>query len=1777
MTGTSPGRPLYAVRRAVDADQASIAELEFPDAATRKQLFGRSALGAVIETSLLALTACDGSRVDRVVGFVALDDKPSAPELSDRAEPFYAFLRDRFALPPRCSTWLFLSHVAHKSGASSAPSVAVLRQLLHAAFQALPHTQTVLLVVPQGPAISDALAKFFEPVPARPVAERSDSASYLSDLETFERFTVLQCSSRAFHPALHVRRARVEDHDDLEPILARSNGAVARQFGDYFLAELIRDQDEHNVCLVAENGRAVGLLAVSDELEVTALQQSFALQPWHNLGKSDDRHSGSLAITPPKLVIAGPPAGGKGTQCELLVEAFGVVHLSTGDMLRAAIAAGSALGREAQAFMHAGELVPDALILDVILERLRASDCEARGWLLDGFPRTAAQARAMARVGLMPDVVVVLDVPDDEVVKRISGRRVDPETGRTFHLEFNPPPPQDEALRARLIQRADDTEATVRTRLGKFHEHCGAVVDAFRAASRVVRVDGLQPKQRVSDEIVDAVLTVKHAQKLRYLVRRSHLAAPRLVITGPPAGGKGTQCELLVELLGVVHLSTGDMLRAAIAAGAPLGLQAKRFMDAGQLVPDELIVDVVLERVQRPDCAAQGWLLDGFPRTAAQAEAMLAQGVEPDLVLALDVPDDEVVRRISGRRVDPVTGRTYHVAFNPPPPEVATRVVQRSDDTEETVRQRLETFHTHCDAVVAAFEATGRVQVVRCDGLQPKDAIAQAFTQPVFQRMLELEARTLPSQRDVGTDALAGGDDKERGATTTGTGGGGSAPLANTAAAWRGIEDARARHNCFAITLFSMDERFDGSGALDLLAHAFAAFPARDFCLLTLPTTAPEPSFLRVFTLVPPQPTSTFSHSLYVLHRDAAAFFHPTASDGGDVLAPLELQVERCRLAPPAVLALPLLQTVNGVTRAAILDDLALVAEELELELEENPRHMAFLVTARSVDAVQANGENDSDGDGNGVVVGLVVLRRDHDETAQLRQHFALDALLLMTHHRAKDHAVVGHVVLNPVFYAATRLVLQAVTRLARKTCLFLQAPVAMSTATALPSPGVLPEFVLAPPRRSIAVSADEVAAYPDDASRAQTIARFDAFALFVLSRKLLGEPKTVLNHRIVVVGASDAGLTALQRLVAVPYLRFTNLTLISPLGLDVAPSLEPQPLAQSQAQAQAQAQAQPERQPAATLDASDFARRSLLTTAELEQFSLRTHVRVIASKVVQIDRAARAVLLLDGSCLPYDYLVLTAGLQDGTCTALGRFPAFDGDRYAPAAIPERMVPLGDLQTARWLHEQLTNEPEELRQRRIAVYGGTLFAQQVLHALLARGVDGSRIVHLSPARDSVFEDTQIRAEVDKELTRRGVVVQYNAKITALATSEHTHELEGVHTAPTVSAAPPHSSASQPAAPPSSATTLVPCGWLLCCQHNDADYDMFRAINESGLVYDGRLVVNGHMRTTDPFILATGSLCRFSRRFIHAKLQEFYSPRECGELLASTLLHLVDPHAAPAAASQTPSTMSKEGRLSGSSAGSEDTTPAAAHGVLTTRKSLSSAGSPSGASLPGATTVPPPEMHVPVIRSTVVAGGKTYLQISVPSLTNTLSLQVLPTRATDAASSRYSCLLFDDYGMLNRLEYLGDDRVEVSNLQCLVGLHESYLNSAIASFANSYVSDWIAFFHQKWAAALYHDRFHDFCMRLHAFLLRDDGVRQLVEDVTKFFNETGDIKGATAMAQVRVGRGGDALIPSTKRIIESQLLEFLSSNRDVLTMYLLPRGNPSSKDKQRAKVTASHDV
>ena len=178
----------------------------------------------------------------------------------------------------------------------------------------------------------------------------------------------------------------------------------------------------------------------------------------------------------------------------------------------------------------------------------------------------------------------------------------------------------------------------------------------------------------------------------------------RVILLGAPGAGKGTQATFIKEKFNIPQISTGDMLRAAVKAGTQLGLEAKSYMDSGGLVPDAVIIGLVSERIKETDCA-NGFLFDGFPRTIPQAEAMKAAGVDIDYVVEIDVPDEAIVERMSGRRSHPASGRTYHVKFNPP--KVAGKddvtgedLVQRDDDKEETVLKRLEVYHSQTKPLV---------------------------------------------------------------------------------------------------------------------------------------------------------------------------------------------------------------------------------------------------------------------------------------------------------------------------------------------------------------------------------------------------------------------------------------------------------------------------------------------------------------------------------------------------------------------------------------------------------------------------------------------------------------------------------------------------------------------------------------------------------------------------------------------------------------------------------------------------------------------------------------------------------------------------------------------------------------------------------------------------------------------------------------------------------------------------------------------------------------------
>jgi adenylate kinase len=211
----------------------------------------------------------------------------------------------------------------------------------------------------------------------------------------------------------------------------------------------------------------------------------------------------------------------------------------------------------------------------------------------------------------------------------------------------------------------------------------------------------------------------------------------RLILLGGPGAGKGTQANYIKEKYQIPQISTGDMLRAAVKAGTELGMKAKGFMDSGGLVPDDVIIGLVKERIKEPDCE-KGFLFDGFPRTIPQADAMKAAGVPIDAVVEIDVPDEEIIKRMSGRRAHLASGRTYHITFNPPKVEgkddvTGEPLVQRDDDKEETVRKRLDVYHQQTEPLVkyykdwAATGEAGAPKHIRIEGVGKVEEIRDAI------------------------------------------------------------------------------------------------------------------------------------------------------------------------------------------------------------------------------------------------------------------------------------------------------------------------------------------------------------------------------------------------------------------------------------------------------------------------------------------------------------------------------------------------------------------------------------------------------------------------------------------------------------------------------------------------------------------------------------------------------------------------------------------------------------------------------------------------------------------------------------------------------------------------------------------------------------------------------------------------------------------------------------------------------------------------------------------
>ncbi|CAM8914512.1 unnamed protein product [Rhodiola kirilowii] len=251
--------------------------------------------------------------------------------------------------------------------------------------------------------------------------------------------------------------------------------------------------------------------------------------------------------------------------------------------------------------------------------------------------------------------------------------------------------------------------------------------------------------------------SIRTSPKFKKLKVKCSVSEPlKVMISGAPASGKGTQCELIVKKFGLVHISTGDLLRAEVSAGSEIGLKAKEFMNAGKLVPDEIVTAMVSTRLSEQDAKERGWLLDGYPRSAAQAQSLEKMEVRPDIYILLNVPDEILVDRCVGRRLDPVTGKIYHIKnFPPESEEIRERLVTRPDDTEEKVKSRLEIYKKNVEAILSTYADILNM----IDGNRAKEVVFEEISSLLVQAQeAKANRKKLGKSLDISNKASLGQD-----------------------------------------------------------------------------------------------------------------------------------------------------------------------------------------------------------------------------------------------------------------------------------------------------------------------------------------------------------------------------------------------------------------------------------------------------------------------------------------------------------------------------------------------------------------------------------------------------------------------------------------------------------------------------------------------------------------------------------------------------------------------------------------------------------------------------------------------------------------------------------------------------------------------------------------------------------------------------------------------------------------------------------------------------------
>jgi len=975
----------------------------------------------------------------------------------------------------------------------------------------------------------------------------------------------------------------------------------------------------------------------------------------------------------------------------------------------------------------------------------------------------------------------------------------------------------------------------------------------------------------------------------------------------------------------------------------------------------------------------------------------------------------------------------------------------------------------------------------------------------------------------------------------------------------------------FCVNMCCLDQQFQ-TQALDFLLPAFSLYPEKDYCIITQPHTAPNTPLLNAFTIIPAQPQNTFSHVLYLIHR--ASIMGPPRVR--------ELQEGDLSMVPV------LTQQFDDTAQQDIL-------AACEMALAPPPAEEAKEGDADAEQAAQFTNrvlvaEFDEQ------VVGLIVVEvPTPDIVDTLRCCYHLDDYVLVEHHERhpqKGLVRLVHWVVNPLFYKYTRRLLQGSLRLAARSVLFLEMNL---LGTALPifrellqvaprRPPILKIVSRQPPKVASFANVEKVIPTVDDIleEKRQLLLRDtrQTQALSIVAKKLLSETKIPVNARIVVVGASDCGLSFLESLLSIPHLLFNSLTLLSPGGLEYHHAHH-LPLIQSTA---------------------------AYSHHELRRIMLELRVRMLDSRMVQIDRQQRCCILHDGSMLPYDYLIIAAGLQDNALHSMrirswGVEHVTEGYRRVNGAISVADPSIRDLLVeGGTLIKSLIWNPLSYA----VVFGRSLHAYCVVQGLLLRKVPPTKIILVLPPR--LEEDAQhglavdafaVADEVEQKIHHilksmdikvydgyklLGIQQDNRDRLKALVLEDHClvepaeQPMAPVLSSKVPSAQDAHASglkasmakgltassrgALEDYGTPSAKglpQKLLACRILITADSHNVDPDVFNSLHGNGLVYDGRLIVDHKFKTTDDAIFAAGSLCEFSRRFQRKNSTKYlrhdgFNGREVGAKLAQALLKVLDPVSGDMLAAGAP-----PGPPGTTQPASTSTSQAVFQGGRPTNADVTTGDVFQGLETEESSPELLPEFYMPIARGGLLPGNLHYYHItacrrdsrSVPSDEREDKVISTDTLNMSDGTGHFCRLTIDGFGKVDSITYLGGEELQVESLWSLVGLSAAFLNHLYARWRDGDIPDIVEFLTDEWATALFHDNFMDFCHQIKLEMSAQEPVRQIINQALAGLDLQKGLS-RPLLAEIR-----EKLPPEYVKQIQDHLIDYLRENTNHLKSYFLP--------------------